>query len=94
MTELEKIKTELTAILDGYKQSLISGNDNKPDKFILSENDILTTREQRAIDIQNKMEYVKYSHIIKYGDQNESEIDKLIKTYVQSFVEYQNSIGL
>lgn len=94
MNELEKLKREFAEILNEYKQRYIRGNDNNTVDFKLSTCDIPIAPEQIVSEVENKMEYIKFSYIMNHGDKNEAEIDKLIKTCVKSFVEYQNEVGL
>lgn len=92
MTNLEKIETDILSLLEEYKQRFNRGKNNSPSTFILSESDILRTPEQRINDLTNEMDYAKGIHIIKFGNENEADIDKLINTSLQSFVEYQQTI--
>ena len=96
MTNFEKFEAEISSILEKYKKRFptksVNNTETKTDKVIISESDILRTPAQIVTDLANEMDYAKGSHIIKYGNENEADIEKKIKTSLQTFSEYQQTI--
>lgn len=96
MADFEKIETEILSLLSSFKSRFKKKQDNisdiKTENATFSTSDILRTPAQIVTDLANEMDCVKNSHIIKHGNENEADIDKLIKTSLQSFAEYQQTI--
>ena len=89
---MDKIKAELTEILEEYQKKLSGVKNKTPEDFPLATDDIVSKPDQIIIDLANKMDYAKGLYIFEHGDENEPIIDEIISTSLQSFVEKWNAI--
>ena len=93
MTNLEKIKAEISSILEEYKQRFPINKEDKTDKKtsnIISESDILRNPPDIKSDLSYDIHKAADKHLEMFGNDNEPEINKHIETSLNSFSEFWN----
>lgn len=88
MTELEKIKAEISEIFEKYKQMFYENNENKESlktTIIISSDSIYRTIIEIKSDMIFEMHEAMNKHIEFYGNADESEIIKHIRYCDLSF---------
>jgi hypothetical protein len=95
MTNLEKIKAEISSILEEYKQRFPTSEKDKENKKapnIISANALYTTPNDIKSDMLYEMHEAMNKHIEIFGDDDKSEIIKHIKSCDLSLEKFLNTV--
>lgn len=88
MNKLEKIKAEISSILEEYKQRFTASEknaENKKSHNIISDNALYTNLNDIKSDMVYEMHEAMNKHIEMFGDDNKPEIINHIKNCDNSF---------